>query len=277
MRFSTALVTLLLIALPLCASAEVAAERAPTDAELRRKTLVLNASIAAGILAWGTINWDYFQGAPRSGGEGWFGYTTAHGGADKLGHVYVTYVAGMAFRAVYLDWGYQPEAAGRLGLLSSLGAMTLMELGDSFSTEFGFSYEDALMNLVGTGFGYLMLRKPDLDRKLDLRVEYLPEFGDDFSFDLVTDYEHLKYLLVLKGTGFDAFADSWLRYLELHAGYYTRNYEDFVSGGPDQRTRTLYAGVGLNVGKLLERWVKVPVFDYLQVPYTYVPVEKDLD
>jgi len=283
MRWLTLLVALLIL-LPLLAVAETtaetaadtAAERAPTAAELRRKTLVLNTAVAGGILAWGVINWEYFQGAPRAGREGWFNLDTGSGGADKVGHMYVTYVAGMAFRGVYLDWGYQPESADKLGLLSSLGAMTLMELGDSFSTEFGFSYEDALMNLAGAGFGYLMLRFPELDRKLDFRAEYLPEFGGDFSFDLVTDYEHLKYLLVLKGEGFDALAESWLRFLELHAGYYTRNFEDFVTGGPDQRERTLYVGVGLNVGKLLERWVKWPVFDYLQLPYTYLPAERTI-
>lgn len=273
-------VILLLILLVLPWSAPAAGEErdaALTEAELKRKTLLLNASVAAGILAWGAANWDYFQTAPNTGNEEWFGHNTPEGGADKIGHVYVTYLVGRAFRQVYLDWGYTEEKAGRLGILSSLGAVTLMEIGDSFSGQYGFSYEDMLMNLAGAGFGYLMETHPELDRKLDLRMEYLPEFDSDFQADFFTDYEHHKYLLALKADGFEAVTHPWLKYLELHLGYYARNYADHVAGGPDHRERTLYVGVGLNVGKLLERWVKVPVFDYLQAPYTYLPLEKTWD
>lgn len=275
MRRLAIMLTALLLA-PLTGLAAERPERASTAAELRHKTLLLNATVAGGILTWGVLNWDYFQASPSAHSEGWFGAGTKSGGADKLGHAYSTYVAGRAFRAIYLDWGYDEKRAGQLGILSALGAVTLMEVGDSFSPTFSFSYEDVLMNLSGAGFGYLMESCPELDRKLDFRVEYLPEFGSDFSFDLITDYEHLKYLLVLKGSGFDALGDSWLRYLELHAGYYTRNYEGYHPGGADHRERTLYLGVGLNVGQLLARWVKWPVFDYLQLPYTYLPVEKTL-
>lgn len=277
LRRTILILLLILLAQPLPGSAEEETEGVPSEAELKRKTLLLNAAVAGGILAWGVVNWGYFQTAPKATSEGWFEHDTNEGGADKLGHVYITYVTSRAFSRVYRNWGYSQEQANRLGIFSGLGAMTLMELGDSFSSDYGFSYEDMLMNLTGAGFAYLMEARPELDRKLDLRLEYLPEFGSDFEADLFTDYEHHKYLLALKADGFDGIAPSWLTYLELHLGYYARNYSDYQPGGPDRRERTVYLGLGLNVGKLLERWVSVPVFDYLQVPYTYLPLEKQLD
>jgi hypothetical protein len=33
----------------------------------------------------------------------------------------------------------------------------------------------------------------------------------------------------------------------------------------------------LNVGKVIERVWKTRIFDYLQLPYTYIPLEHDLD
>jgi hypothetical protein len=252
-------------------------QNSPAAGDLRRKTLLLNAAVAGGILVWGTANWDYFNTAPEAHSEHWFGHRTKEGGADKLGHAYITHISSRAFRKVYLDWGYSEPQAGRLGVWSSLGIMTLMEAGDSFSNRFGFSYEDMLMNLLGAGFSYLMIRVPELDRKLDLRAEYSPEFGSDFEPDFFTDYEHLKYLLAVKASGFAGINNPWLKPLELHLGYYARNYHDFRSGEPDRRRRTLYVGLGLNVGMLLRRWLKTPVFDYLQLPYTYLPLEQKLD
>ncbi|PLX94272.1 MAG: DUF2279 domain-containing protein [Desulfuromonas sp.] len=276
-RLLTIILMLAFLLLPTSGVAEDQIEISLDKAELRRKTLLLNTAVGGGILVWGVANWDYFQQRPKSSSEDWFGHATKEGGADKIGHFYTTYIIGRAFRQVYLNWGYEKEKAERLGAFSSLGAMTLMEVGDSFSSDYGFSYEDMLMNLAGAGFGYLLSVYPDLERKLDLRAEYLPGFNADDKIDIVTDYEHLKFLLALKAEGFDFLTSSWLKYLELHLGYYTRNYDGYHPGDPDRRERILYAGLGLNVGKLLERWVTVPVFDYLQLPYTYLPLEKNFD
>lgn len=276
-RLLTIILLLTFLLLPTSGTAEDRLERSPDQADLRRKTLLLNAAVGSGILVWGVANWNYFQQRPKASNENWFGHATKEGGADKIGHFYTTYIIGSAFRRVYLNWGYEKENADRLATISSLGVMTLMEVGDSFSSDYGLSYEDLLMNLAGASFGYLLATYPELDRKLDLRAEYRPEFNGDDKIDLVTDYEHLKFLLALKADGFDSLSSCWLKYLELHLGYYTRNYDDYHPDSPDRRERVLYTGLGLNVGKLLDRWVKVPVLDYLQVPYTYLPLEKNLD
>ena len=72
--------------------------------------------------------------------------------------------------------------------------------------------------------------------------------------------------------------DTPLRYLELHLGYYVRGYDDYKSYQPyDDRERNVYAGLGLNVGKVIESVWETRIFDYLQVPYTYFPVKHDLN
>jgi len=248
------------------------------DADLPRETKVRNLNLlAAGtILTWGVLNWDYFQQSPQSANEGWFDQETDEGGADKLGHLYTTYALSHIYASIYSDWDYHEEDAMRLGAFSALGTMTIMELGDSFS-EYGFSYEDMLMNCVGAAAGYWFGTHPEWQKRIDLRLEYAPSLSD-FESDVSTDYEHHKYLLAFKASGFDLLRDTPLNYFELHLGYYTRGYDDYqASQSIDDRERTVYVGVGLNVGKLLESVWETRIFDYLQLPYTYLPLERDLD
>ncbi len=248
------------------------------DSDLPRESKVRNLNLlAAGtILTWGVINWDYFQESPRSTNEEWFGRDTDEGGADKLGHLYTTYALSHLYATIYRGWDYPEERAMRLGTFSALGTMTIMELGDSFS-EYGFSHEDMLMNCVGAAAGYWFGTHPEWQKRIDLRLEYAPSLSD-FESDVSTDYEHHKYLIALKASGFDMLRDTSLGYLELHLGYYTRGYDDYQpSLANDGRERTVYVGLGLNVGKLIESIWETRIFNYIQLPYTYLPLERDLD
>ncbi len=224
----------------------------------------------------GHPKWDYGDRVPHAQTEGWFGYHTGEGGADKFGHVWSTYALSHLFAAVYEDWDFTPAEATTYGTLSAAGLQSLMEIGDSFSG-FGFSYEDFLANFVGAGVGYLLLDQRDLGAKLDLRIEYAPSLSGGNSSDVFTDYEHHKYLLALKGSGFEDLADTPFEYLELHLGYYTRGYDEYRVGGPETRRRTIYFGVGLNVTKLLSPLWDTRVFNYFQVPYTYLPYDDNID
>ncbi|MEM9683955.1 MAG: DUF2279 domain-containing protein [Pseudomonadota bacterium] len=241
------------------------------------KAILLNVGAVSAITIYGLINWDYFQTAPKAGQEGWFGRTTSSGGADKLGHFWTTYAGGHLFAYLYRWWDFDDETANTLGAVSSLGVQTLMEVGDAFSGGFGFSYEDALMNVAGAGAAYILGKYPSLGRKIDFRFEYAPKNVGDITDDLFTDYENQRYLVALKLDGFDMFRDSYLSYLELHAGYYTRGFEEFNPGEPDNRRRNIFFGAGFNVSKLVRNFVDVGVFDYVQVPYTSVNVKKSLD
>jgi hypothetical protein len=85
-------------------------------------------------------------------------------------------------------------------------------------------------------------------------------------------------MLAFKADGFNLLRDSPLRYFELHLGYYTRGHDDYnASLGNDDRERTVYIGLGLNVGKVIESVYETRIFNYLQLPYAYLPLEHDFD
>ncbi len=237
------------------------------------KLLYSNLAIAGAITAWGFANWDYGDRSPRAKNEGWFGRNTKEGGADKLGHAYSSYAFTHALAWLYEEWGYESTEAAGFGALSALGVQTFMELGDSFS-RFGLSYEDLVMNAVGTAFGFVSLRYPEISRKLDFRIEYAPAFD---TADVFTDYEHQKYLLALKLDGFETLERSPLGYLELQLGYYTRGYSD---PAPALTERNVYVGVGLNLSRIFRElgWKKTAtVLRYYQPPYTSLQLRNDLN
>lgn len=228
-----------------------------------KKLLAVNAGTMAFITVWGITKWDYFDRSPNAQSEGWFGYDTKEGGADKLGHLWSAYAFADGLNSLYRGWGYDADTAARNGALSSFAIMGFMEVGDSFSN-YGFSWEDMLMNTMGSASSYLLYHYPALDEKLDLRWEYAPDFS---NADIFTDYENTRYLAALQLDGFDQFRETPLRYVELQVGYYARGFE---TARPD-RERNFYVGVGLNVGRVLTdlgcgRFCKV--FHYYQPPYT---------
>lgn len=258
------------------ARADVAISLEDAQTARRHKALLANGVAAGGILAWGLLNWDYFSRAPQTKNEGWFERSSIEGGADKLGHLWFSYTLSHAFAAWYRHIGYSENEAAIFGPISSFGLTGLMEVGDSFSVDHGFSWEDMTANLAGATVGWLLLRYPDWQRKVDLRWDYRPSLSE-FEPDISTDYEHSRYLLALKAEGFEALRKPGLEYLELHLGYYARGYADYRPSLPDARRRTLYVGVGLNVGKLLRPLWNTRLFDYLQVPYTDLPINLRLD
>ena len=131
-----------------------------------------------------------------------------------------TRVVTRAFEAL----GNEPAAAQRLAAWSTLAVMLGIEVLDGYSKRYSFSWEDAAMNVVGVGLGYLMERNRDLDNLLDLRLLYKKSGS---SFDPAGDYSGQTYLLVAKASGVPALrGNSVLRYFELAAGYGTRGYEE---------------------------------------------------
>ena len=236
-----------------------------------QKVLFTNVAGFAAVTAWGGANWDYFNNSIRKSDEGWFSEDTQSGGADKMGHFFLSYTISHILASTYDNWGYSNKKSALLGSFYSLGIMSWMELGDSFSS-YGFSYEDFIMNCIGSVTGYFLYTNPELSEKIDFRIEYRPKFDQvDFS----TDYENTKYLMALKLDGFDFIKNKYLKYLELHLGYYTRGYGNHL-----MKERNIYVGVGINVSKIfkflsMEKTSKI--FNYIQVPYTDVIIEKDLN
>ncbi|NUM89423.1 MAG: DUF2279 domain-containing protein [Bdellovibrionales bacterium] len=232
----------------------------------KEKVVIVNVAAIALVTIWGFASWDYGSAKMNFKNEGWFGHDTKYGGADKMGHLWSTYAFGDLLGYLYGSWGYDHEKAAQLSALSSWIFMGMMEVLDASSASHGFSYEDMTMNTIGALASYLFQTYPELDRKFDLRSEYKPK---TWRGDIITDYEQLKYIAVLKLSGFDMVKDTFMKYFEIHVGYYTRGFD--YKPKHEDRTRNVYAGIGVNIPLLMgEAGLKktAKVFEYIQIPFT---------
>ncbi len=238
-----------------------------------KKMLYTNIGAATAIGLWGLTTWDYGSAGFMMGHEGWFGHDTKYGGADKCGHLWSTYAFSDALTGLYKGWGYSPQKANTYAAISAWTVQLAMELGDGTSVSQGFSWEDMTMNTLGALTSVLMERYPELDRKIDLRVEYVFNVPVNGIFD---DYSNQFYSIVLKLDGFDAIENTFAKYIELSGGYYTRGYGEH----DEEQTRSLFVGIGFNFSRLLDQqgWQKTgKLLEYFQVPYTVPKVSYDID
>jgi hypothetical protein len=235
------------------------------------------AALFATITAVGIYSWNWGSSDFRFNSEGWFGSDTGSGGSDKLGHAFTSYAFTNLLTEAMLARGgssvYAPLTAG----LISTGLMTYVELFDGFSEDHGFSYEDMIIDLLGIGLAYARHRVPGLREGLDFRLEYWP--SGHKGFRPLSDYSGLRYLLAFKLSGVEPLRTTPLRYVELHAGYYTRGFlrEERLAG--EDKERTLFVGIGVNLNELFfgrkakenptvfDRARRL-VFEHIQVPYT---------
>ena len=270
------LITLILCFHPVISYATTLSEGCSSElssAERNNKLWAVNLTGIGVITLWGVANWDYFSTSPTTTSEGWFGNDTKTGGADKLGHVYTSYVTSHGLSYLYESWCINKDDAALYGALSSLAIVSYMELGDAF-TEFGASREDMAANVMGVIFGYYSYKTPELANILDYRWEYLPNSNtfDDFA----TDYENSKYLLALKLNGFEFSQESFLKYIEFHVGYYTRGFDDATA----TKQRNVFVGISFNFTDFLRRhsYNKTStLLKYYQIPGTSLQHTKDLN
>jgi hypothetical protein len=163
-----------------------------------------------------------------------------------------------------------------------MGVQTYVEFLDGFSGDHGFSYEDMVMNGLGAAFSVMRSTVPGAAEKIDFRMEYLPSGNKPFS--PLSDYSGQKYLLALKLGGFEAFEDTPLRFVELHAGYYARGFTHDEEKRGEPARREPYIGIGLNLQELLSmapakdtipaRFARLSL-QYVQIPYTYIATSQD--
>jgi len=241
----------------------------------KQKVIALNAATMGVIVGLGVVSWDYGKSSFRTQNEGWFGHDTKYGGADKLGHVFGAYSLTAVYKNIYKHWGYSEDEAILGGALSSWTLMTLTEIGDGFSNSQGFSWEDEVMNTAGVAMAYLRYRLPSLKDKVDFRMEWFPSpsFRSGERDDPFTDYSGQKSLLAFKPDGFIKTRNPILKALELHLGYCTRGFSSDDDQHFNGKHRFGYISIGLNVTYLLDKLTghrALGIFDYIQVPYTYI-------
>jgi len=261
------------------AAADGAADGASPDGfwTRERNTLALNLGIVGGVTAYGLTVWDWGESGFAFRSEGWFGRDTASGGADKLGHAYTGAVATGLGSALYRRWGYDEERAAVLGALSGLLLTTAVEVGDGFSPDHGFSWEDQIANIAGVGLEYLRQRHPRVRERVHFRWEYFPSpvVRDGKHHDFLTDYSGSRWLLAFPLRAWGA-NDSALRWFELQVGYGTRGFSARDREYFSQARRHPFVGVGIDVPLVLESLGAprgaVRPFEYIQVPGTALPL-----
>ncbi|WP_373504807.1 DUF2279 domain-containing protein [Aestuariivirga sp.] len=228
--------------------------------------------------ALGMSNWEWGSSGFHFKNEGWFGTDTKYAGVDKLGHAYTGYLLTEYFSQRIAHQMRDGDNAIITGAILGMGVQTYVEFFDGFSGGHGFSYEDLIADGLGVGFSVLRNTVPGLREKLDFRLEYLQSELSDFA--PVSDYAGQKYTLALKLAGFEEFEETPLRFVELQVGYFAQGYTDAEREAGVKQSRDPYVAIGFNLNELVGETslsdttgglVASRAFEYLQVPYTYVP------
>ena len=213
--------------------------------------------------------------------EGWFGKNTTNLGADKMLHAFDTYLIAeiLHMRLHKNTHASEGDAVTAAAMASTL--MALNEISDGIEPDSGYSLEDVAMNTAGAMFSVLRNTVPGMREKVSFKIEIVPN-DDIYSYRGKKHYEQQRYMLSLKGRGFDALDNTPLRFLDLQLGYYASDFlnEDRAAGiVPKQH---VFLGVGLNLGEILFGRKKTTSFskgadlalDYLQLPYTSLRVDQ---
>lgn len=214
--------------------------------------------------------------APHFHREGWFGESTRNVGMDKLAHAYSAYViSDLLYARLKRKTDNAPGIQYTAAALAT-ATMLYTEFWDSIEESAGWSWEDVAFNTLGSGFSILHNSVPGLDRKLDFRLMIVPN-SNFINVEGKRHFEQQRYFFAFKFAGFEAFENSPLRLLELHLGYYGRNFtnEDRAMGiRPDRR---IFVGIGINLRELFFRNSRSrvgraagEVLDYFQPPYTAI-------
>lgn len=241
--------SLLPLSLSICQAETVDTNKTLTIGDAAKALKWELGGITAGILYLGLEEWEWGSSSFKFNDEGWFGMKTGSGGADKLGHLYSTYLMDEFLTdRLYQKTGNLGDAALKSAIFSG-GLMLLVETFDGVSSDHGFSYEDFVMNSAGIGISYLKNTVPGLREKLDLRVEYHRSKADEGH--PITDYTGYNYSAVLKLGGFKELKKTPLKYVELQLGYQARGFKKADRPYYDERTTNLYAGVGLDLSEVV--------------------------
>ena len=249
------------------------------------------AVVGAAIATVGIKDWDWGNGSGfQTIEEGWFAKNTRHGGMDKIGHSFSTYVIADLLTDRIRANASDPTGAPITASLIAFGIMGLVETLDGFTGRHRFSREDIIANGAGALFSVFRNSIPGLREKLDWRIMYTPASferpGITGENGILPPYERQRYIMALKGSGFETLKNTPLRYLELHTGFDARGFEEKERELGYPIERSLYIGLGLNLNEVLfgsgpnpnfarykdtlPGWAVRKTFEYVQVPYTSV-------
>jgi uncharacterized protein YfiM (DUF2279 family) len=99
---------------------------------------------------YGTQSWHFTN-------EGWFGYDTYAGGADKCSHFIVSSGVSRLLYDVYRSDGHSVDQSFNLALAATVMAGIFVETGDAI-TVYGWSWQDLTADFLGASSGLLIHR-----------------------------------------------------------------------------------------------------------------------
>jgi len=146
---------------------------------------------------------------------------------DKFGHATTAYNLA-ALQNGLLNWGgVKPGTAAAIGTLTSLGLMTLIEVMDGRSAEWGFSKGDMLANMAGC----LLFEGQQLmwgQQRMGLKYSFhrtifakyhTEELGENLPQSMLKDYNGQAYWLSFNIASFLPGNSGFPRWLNVTAGY----------------------------------------------------------
>lgn len=246
------------------------------------------AALVAG--TWGAVSvyayFAWFRGATRTADpqvtfDG-FGADTYAGGADKLGHFWAGHMLSYVTTETLVHGGYRtlPSSIVALGISQLFG--TVSEYKDSL--HYQFEVGDVVANFSGALFNVLLENVPQLDRLIDLRLDYWPSreylhLIRHGNIDGAQDYSGQSYLFAVHLRaipGLDAPWLGWTRYVDAVIGFETRNYAPAPDDPNAVRRQVLYGGVAIDMQAVLEalfrdslgRRIGNGVLEFVSVPET---------
>ncbi|SEG60906.1 Predicted lipoprotein [Bosea lathyri] len=247
------------------------------------------AAVGGALAVIGLADWGWGDSNFRFIEEGWFAKNTRHGGMDKIGHAFSTFVIADLLTDRIRASAANSTGAQITGSLLAFGIMGLAETLDGFAGKHRFSREDIAANAVGAAFSMIRNTVPGMREKLDWRLLYTPASYEKYGITtsdggFLPPYERQRYVMALKGSGFAPLKSTPLRYAELHVGFDARGFENKERALRYPIERTFYVGVGLNLNEVLFGAGNLPnfskqkdtlparvaqkAFEYIQVPYT---------
>lgn len=148
---------------------------------------------------------------------------------DKLGHAYSAYTASSIVTEVYAWTGLSRKKSAIIGAGSSLLTLTMIEMLDAYSAEWGFSYGDMLTNAAGAGLYLgqeLFWQQQRVQLKFGINYKTYPAgdlaarakqaYGDNLPERLLKDYNAQSYWL---SVDVHSFYDKWPKWLNVALGY----------------------------------------------------------
>lgn len=193
--------------------------------------------------------------------EGWFELNTYAGGSDKLGHGTGGYVMVRAGSAVLEAGDWDPLSATLISTGVTLTWLFAIEVKDGYHEGFGWSNNDMIVNVVGSGLGALMHNCRWLDERFDWRLEYAPTGAfvqsllKERGVDVAEDYSGQTFMLAYHLGSIEESQRSrylsWVRYMDVVGGFHGQNYLPHPTDPTELPRQEIFVGLSLNMQQVL--------------------------